>query len=95
MDIVDAFNKIGYSKAEVRRLLKSGAIKIWDTRCDGGHFEWYKRRALPVELVEPDDVLMFGHPKVLVIKKKPFPMFKRLFYWARPFVERRLEAFCN
>jgi hypothetical protein len=70
LNVIEAFAEIAYSKAEARRLLTSGGIKIWDTRIteDGNHFEWYKRRAQVVELVEPEDVFIFGKPKALIVK---------------------------
>jgi len=92
LNVLDAFNEIGYSRAETRRLLNDGAIKVWDTRVNGNKMEWYKRRSREMELVEPDEVFIFGKPKVLTIRKKPFVFYKRLFYWLRPYCERVYEC---
>ena len=87
LDVVGAFQEIGYSKAEIGRLFKDGAIKIWDTRLNGNKFEWYKRKAETQELVEPDDVFIFGHPKVLIIKQMPFTLWEKIYYWLRGYFE--------
>ena len=93
LNVMGAFNEIGYSRAEARRLLNGGSIKIWDTSVvDKNHFEWYKRQANAIELVEPNDVFIFGHPKALIIQAKHVSPFKRLFWYLRPKVERMLES---
>ncbi len=90
LDVVDILCSIGYSKAEARRLLLSGGVKIWDTRLDDGGktFSWYKRVASQRELVEPEDVFVIGGKKFITIKKLNPPLPKRVFYWLRPYFER-------
>ena len=83
LNVRDAFGEIGYSKSEVNRLLKNGAIKIWDTRVTVDGMEWYKRPSELVELVEPDDVFIFGKPKVLTIKQIPFSVEEIIYYKLR------------
>ncbi len=85
LDVVGAVNEIGYSKTEIKRLFKNNAIKIWDTKIteDGNHFVWYKRVANQVELVEPNDVIVIGKYKRLVIKAIPFSVLEKLYYKLR------------
>ena len=94
LDVIGAFSEIGYSKAETRRLLCAGAIKIWDTRVqpDQRHFEWYKRPAQAFELIEPEEVLFFGK-RWFVIEPSPVQIYKRFYWWVRPHIERFIEHF--
>ncbi len=90
LDVRAAFKEIGYSNTEVKRMFSEGTIKVWDTRLSKDKVEWYKRRASDFELVEAGDALIFGHPKALIIKRKPVFFLKRLFWAVRPRIERFL-----
>lgn len=94
LDILDVLVEIGYSRTEATRLFNGRAIKIWDTRVpEGGKsFEWYLRPCQKVELVEPNDVLLVGKSRPLIIEADSIPILRRLFWWLRPRVERLTEA---
>ena len=96
LDVAEAINEIGYSKTEIKRLFKSNAIKIWDTKIteDGNHFIRYKRVANSIELVEPDDVIIIGKYRGLTIKAVPFSFFEKAYYKLRLIkeqIQERLE----
>ena len=95
LDVIGAFNEIGYSKSETRRLLNAGAIKIWDTRVlpNNTQWEWYKRPSLALELIEPRDIFLFG--KRLFVDASHVPMYKRIYWCVRPYIERFIEHFYN
>ena len=90
LSVVDVLKEIGYSGAEAGRLLRSGAVQIRDTRVtpDGNHWEWYRRKARETELIEPEDILSVSNSRFITIKKKPYPFYKALFYWLRPYWEK-------
>ncbi len=90
LDVIEAINETGYSKTEIRRLFKNSAIKIWDTKLteDRNHFVWYKRVANTVELVEPDDVLVIGKYRRLVIRALAFSVYEKIYYKLRLFSEQ-------
>ena len=87
LNVTDAFVEIGYSKSEIKRLLKNNAIKVWDTRVVGDKMEWYKRSVELVELVEPDEVFMFGRFKFLFVSPIPFKWYQKLYYKLRELKE--------
>lgn len=92
LGVIEAFAEIGYSKSEARRLLNAGGIKIWDSEVHDGGIRWYKRTANPVELVEPEDVFIFGKPKALIVKQVPFSLWERIYYRLRTLKEQLVEV---
>jgi len=82
LNVIYALKEIGYSVSEATRLLNCGGIKIWDTKIYGGKIQWYKRGVSRMELVEVGDNLIIGK-RILEIKKKPFPTYRKLFYRIR------------
>jgi len=63
LNMVDVMESIGYSRAYAKQLIKSGAVKIKDTRLteDFEHFEWYWRKVDTIEYaVENEDIFKIG-----------------------------------
>ena len=92
LNVLEALSEIGFSKTEGKRLLSSGSIKIRDTRIteDGKHFEWYRRTAGAMELVEPNDIFYIGK-RVLTILQIPFSIWEKLYYSIRDWIEKSLK----
>jgi len=90
LDVSRVLREMGYSNSEAGRMLKNGAVKIWDTRVleDGNHIEWYKRKVQEHELVECDDVLIIGKGKFVIIGKTKVNFIKRFWWYIRPYIER-------
>ena len=95
LNVVDALVEIGYSGAEAKRLFNAGGIKIWDTKVKDGMMVWYKRRANLIEVIEPDDTLVIGKPKVLIIKQIPFSIFEKIYYNLRLWFEIGMDKWSD
>lgn len=90
LDVLEVLKEI-FSSTEAHRLFKEGAVKIWDTRVQDGKVFWYKRSCNRKELVEKGEWVLVGR-RAIQIRAKPINIFKKVFYYVRPYVERCIET---
>ena len=92
INVLETVVEAGYSKAETKRLLEAGAIKVdaWKVTEDNCHMQHYRRKAGVMELIDKGMCLYLGKHTVIEILPTHVPLYKRLFWRYRPTVERWL-----